>query len=138
MSRQLAYQIMADFLLFAHALYIAFVVFGLMLIFLGLLLRWSWVRKLWFRLAHLLAIAIVVIQAWLGVICPLTIWENQFRMKAGDFIYSGSFISFWLHKLIFYQAEEWVFTVIYTAFGVLVLATWVVCPPRFGGMHKIT
>jgi polyferredoxin len=138
MTKQLAYQIMADFLLFAHAFFIAFVVFGLLLIFLGLLLRWSWVRKLWFRLTHLLAIVIVVIQAWLGVICPLTIWENHFRMKAGDAVYSGSFISFWLHKLIFYQAEAWVFTAIYTAFGSLVLAAWVVCPPRLRRTNLFT
>ncbi len=138
MSKQLAYQFMADFLLVAHALFIAFVVFGLLLILLGFFLRWAWIRKLWFRLAHLLAIAIVVIQAWVGVICPITIWENQLRAKAGDVIYPGSFIQFWLHKLIFYEAEPWVFTAIYTAFGALVLAAWVICPPRFRRTTKAT
>ena len=32
-------------------------------------------RHLWFRLAHLTAIAVVVLQAWFGVICPLTTLE---------------------------------------------------------------
>lgn len=130
MSSQLAYQFTADFILVAHVLYIAFIVVGLLLILLGLFLRWSWIRKFWFRLAHLLAIGIVVIQAWANIICPLTIWENQLRVKAGDVVYPGSFIRFWAHKLIFYQAEAWVFTLIYTVFGLLVLLAWVICPPR--------
>ena len=30
----------------------------------------------------------------------------------------------WLHKLLFYEAEPWVFTTIYTGFGVLVVLVW--------------
>ena len=76
----------------------------------GLVRGWRWVRNPWFRFIHLGAIGIVVIQAWLNVICPLTIWENNLREKAGEATYAGSFIQHWLHKLIFYQAEAWVFT----------------------------
>ena len=32
-------------------------------------------------------------------------------------------------KLIFYQAEAWVFTLIYTAFAALVVLAWYLAPP---------
>ena len=121
----------ADGLLIIHALFIAFVVFGLILIIAGLVRGWRWVRNPWFRFIHLGAIGIVVIQAWLNVICPLTIWENNLREKAGEAIYAGSFIQHWLHELIFYQAEAWVFTLSYTAFAALVILAWYLAPPRF-------
>ena len=103
----------ADGLLIIHALFIAFVVFGLIFIIAGLVRGWRWTRNPWFRFIHLGAIGIVVIQAWLNIICPLTIWENSLRDKAGEATYAGSFIQHWLHKLIFYQAEAWVFTLLY-------------------------
>ncbi|MDH3991140.1 MAG: DUF2784 domain-containing protein [Gammaproteobacteria bacterium] len=46
------------------------------------------------------------------------------RRRAGESGYTESFIEHWLHKVLFYQAEPWVFTVIYTLFGALVLAAW--------------
>ena len=119
----------ADGLLIIHALFIAFVVFGLIFIIAGVVRGWRWVRNPWFRFIHLGAIGIVVIQAWLNIICPLTIWENSLRDKAGEATYAGSFIQHWLHKLIFYQAEAWVFTLCYTVFGALVVLAWYLAPP---------
>ena len=118
------YRILADAILVFHVLYIAFVVGGQLLIVVGLMFKWSWVRNFWFRILHLAAIWIVVLQAWVGVICPLTDWENALRAKAGQTTYTGGFIQYWLHKLIFFEAEPWVFGVVYTAFGTLVLLTW--------------
>lgn len=120
----------ADLLLFVHLIFVAFVVLGLVLIFLGKRLRWSWVRNPWFRIAHLLAIGIVVVQSWLGGLCPLTTWEMKFRERAGDAVYSGSFIAHWLEKILYYQASPWVFTVSYTVFGAIVIATWFWVRPR--------
>ena len=119
----------ADGLLIIHALFIAFVVFGLVFIIAGVVRGWRWVRNPWFRFIHLGAIGIVVMQAWLNIICPLTIWENNLREKAGEATYAGSFIQHWLHKLIFYQAEAWVFTLCYTIFGALVVLAWYLAPP---------
>ena len=119
----------ADGLLIIHTLFIAFVVFGLILIITGLAGQWRWVRNPWFRFLHLGAIGIVVVQSWLGVVCPLTTWENNLRERAGDVAYAGSFIQHWLHKLIFYQADAWVFTLVYTAFAALVVLAWYLAPP---------
>ena len=120
----------ADAVLVVHALFIVFVVGGQLLIVAGLVLGWGWVRNRAFRLAHLAAIAIVVLQAWLGVLCPLTVFENALRESAGETGYGRSFIEYWLHRVIFYEAEPWVFTVIYTVFGAVVAATWYFGRPR--------
>lgn len=118
------YLLAADALLFLHVLFVAFVVFGLVLILVGRFLDWSWVRNAWFRIAHLAAIGIVVLQSWLGIICPLTIWEMALRQRAGDAVYSGTFIGHWLESILYYEAPAWVFAVCYTVFGALVVISW--------------
>lgn len=67
------FQILADMLLVIHTLLVVFVIFGLVATLVGYFRQWNWVRNLWFRLSHLMVIGIVVLQAWLGVLCPLTI-----------------------------------------------------------------
>ena len=121
--------ILADVILVIHFLFVLFVVCGLVAIYLGFALKWQWVRNKVFRIIHLSAIGIVVIQSWFGVICPLTIWEMQLRSSAGLETYAGSFIKHWLHKLLYFSAPDWVFITIYTVFGSLVLLSWFVVKP---------
>lgn len=124
------YLLAADVILFIHVLFVAFVIVGLLLIIAGKLFSWFWVRNPWFRLVHLIAIGVVVLQSWLGVICPLTTWEMVLRERAGDSVYSGTFISHWLETILYYHASEWVFIICYTVFGSLVLASWFWVRPR--------
>lgn len=121
---------LADFILVTHALFVAFVVLGLVAVLLGGYWRWSWVRNRWFRVTHLLAIGIVIAETWLGLVCPLTEWENRLREAAGGSAYTSSFIQHWLHEILFYDFAPWVFAVAYTTFGVLVLLAWLLVPPR--------
>jgi hypothetical protein len=130
MEAKLYYLIAADAMLFIHVLFVVFVVLGLFLIFSGKLLAWSWVYNFRFRSAHLAAIGIVVLQSWLDTICPLTTWEMGLRAKAGDTVYVGSFIGHWLQTLLYYRAPEWVFMLLYTLFGALVIASWYWVRPR--------
>ena len=119
------YLLAADLLLVLHVLIVLFIVGGLILILLGGTLRWPWVRLRWFRLLHLAAIGVVVMQAWLGRLCPLTLWEQALRAKAGAASsYTGSFIAHWLSELLYYTAPAWVFTLCYSVFGLLVLWSW--------------
>ena len=124
MDDKLLYQLAADAILATHLLFVCFVVSGLVLIFIGKWRHWVWVRNLRFRIAHLLAIAIVVLQSWAGMICPLTIWEMDLRARAGGQVYAGSFIAHWIENLLYYRAPEWVFLFLYTVFGALVVASW--------------
>ena len=130
MESSSAYLFAADAMLLLHVLFVVFVVFGLVLIILGKLLEWSWVRNRTFRIVHLAAIAIVVLQSWLGRICPLTTIEVALRGRAGDAVYAGTFISHWLESILYYRAPPWVFAVCYTAFGALVLFSWFRVPPQ--------
>lgn len=122
--------LLADFILATHALFVAFVIFGLIAILPGSYWRWGWIRNLRFRVIHLLAIGIVIAESWLGLICPLTEWENLAREAAGGSSYSNSFIQHWLHEILYYDFAPWVFTVAYTVFGGLVLIAWLLVPPE--------
>ena len=130
MESRVVYLFAADLLLVTHALFVAFVILGLLFIIAGRLLSWSWVCNPWFRLVHLIAIGVVVLQSWLGVICPLTIWEMALREKAGDTAYAGTFIAHWLEAIFYYRAPAWVFILCYTVFGLLVLVSWFWVRPR--------
>jgi drug/metabolite transporter superfamily protein YnfA len=113
-----------------HVLFVAFVVMGLLAIFAGAALSWAWVRNPVFRVLHLLAIIVVALQAWLGMVCPLTTVEMALRAKAGDVVYGGTFISHWLQELLYYEAPDWAFQVCYTAFALLVAISWPLVRPR--------
>jgi hypothetical protein len=124
------YLLAADAVLLLHVSFVVFVVAGLALILAGGLMSWAWVRNWWFRVTHLAAIGVVVLQSWLGVICPLTKLEMALRDRAGDTTYAGGFVSHWLETILYYRAPAWVYAVVYTAFGALVLLSWFWVPPR--------
>ena len=124
------YLVLADIVLIVHVLIVLFVVFGLVSIYVGKMLEWSWVRNPWFRLLHVVTISVVALQSWLGILCPLTTVEMSLRKRAGDVTYSGSFIEHWLGFVLYYQAPLWFFALVYTAFGALVVLSWFVVRPR--------
>ncbi|MDJ0699380.1 MAG: DUF2784 domain-containing protein [Woeseiaceae bacterium] len=125
-----AWLLAADAVLLLHTLFVVFVIAGLILVLAGGALSWRWVRNRLFRILHLFAIGIVVVQAWVGMICPLTTLEMSLRSKAGDAVYQGSFISHWLESILYYQAPAWVFVVAYTLFGLAVILSWYLVRPN--------
>lgn len=130
MPGSVLYRVLADVVLLAHASFVVFVVVGLVLVLIGGLRGWEWVRNPWFRLAHALTIGIVVAQAWLGVLCSLTLLENALRSRAGEALYAGSFIAHWVRAALYYDAPAWVFVSAYTLFLLAVVAIWVAIRPR--------
>lgn len=124
------YSLVADLVLITHALYVIFIVGGLLLVIIGGGVGWKWIRNFWFRLIHLIAIGVVSLQSWLEILCPLTTLEIYLREKAGQTTYQETFIAHWLHKILFYEAPMWVFSVCYTLFGLAVILTWIYIPPR--------
>jgi uncharacterized protein DUF2784 len=115
----------ADAVLVFHALFVLFVVGGLVLVLAGAR-RWSWVRNRAFRILHLAAIAFVTAEALLGLTCPLTIWEDMLRGGVSE----RSFIGRWVARLLYYDFPEWVFAVAYCAFALAVVWAWRAVPPR--------
>ncbi|MGI9316252.1 MAG: DUF2784 domain-containing protein [bacterium] len=121
---------LADVVLTVHVVFVLFVVLGLPLIWIGASRQWNWVRNFGFRLGHIVAIGIVVVQAWIGALCPLTTMEMQLRRRAGQQVYEQSFIQHWLQKLLYYDAPLWVFGTLYSLFGAAVLLSWIFIPPK--------
>ena len=126
------YQALADTVLLLHFGVVVFVVLGLPVIVLGNKLGWFWVNNLWWRLVHLMAIGIVVLQVWLGQYCALTKLESSLRGQTGQAGYERSFIEHWVQQLIYYEAPVWVFALVYTGFGLLVALAWWRYPPKAG------
>ena len=130
------YRLLADAIVVVHFAFVAFVVLGMLAILVGLWRRWRWVRNFPFRIAHCLAIAFVALESLVGVICPLTTWENQLRELGGGTGQPGSFIGRWVHRLIFLDLPPWVFTACYCLFAAAVLATLILAPPRRPGTKR--
>jgi hypothetical protein len=124
------YHALADGVVIVHACYVAFVVFGQLAILAGWLLKWRWVRNLTFRIVHLAAILLVVLETWCGIVCPLTRWEDELREHAGETADRGDFIARWLHHILFYDFSPWVFTAAYSLLGAVVLLSLFLVPPR--------
>jgi len=127
------YQFFANLVLLLHFAFVLFVVGGLLLIVLGGVRQWAWVRNLHLRLLHLAATLFVIGESWLGLVCPLTALELRLRTLAGQRTYDGDFIAYWVSQAMFFSAPPWVFTLCYSAFGALVLLSWWCFPPRHAG-----
>ncbi len=125
-----AAELLANAVLVVHVCIAVFVIAGWLLIVVGNVARWRWVNNLWLRLAHVVAIAAVVAEAWFGMTCPLTVLEMSLRARAGVATYGGGFIEHWLSRLLYYEAPSWVFVLAYSLFGLLVVGTWWYFPPK--------
>jgi len=125
------YALLADSIVTFHFCYVGFTVGGEVIILLGGLLRWHWVRNLAFRIVHLASVALVAVEALAGAQCPLTTWEYQLRVMAGQRVEQQiSFIARLVRSVIFYDFPGWVFVVAYVSFAVLVAATFLIVPVR--------
>jgi hypothetical protein len=117
---------MADLILVVHFAIVVFIVGALVLVWIGAPLGWRWVRNPWFRYLHLGAIGFVAAEALLGVMCPLTVWEDALRGG----VRAESFVGRWVRYFLYYEAPEWVFTAAYVAWTLATLLTLWRLPPR--------
>ena len=118
--------LLADFVLIVHFGFVLFVVGGLALIWVGAATGWRWVRNFWFRIAHLGAIVLVAGEALGGIWWPLTLWEARLRGSEVE----KSFVAHWIHRVMFYDFSEWVFTAAYVLFALVVVASWWFVRPK--------
>jgi Protein of Unknown function (DUF2784) len=126
------YHMLADVVVAVHLAYVSYILFGEILIVIGIPLRWGWIRNKWFRISHLLMILTVAGEAIAEIDCPLTVWEQDLLEAAGDPIESRSFVGRLMHDWMFFDCpdNDWIWPWIYCGFASLVLATLVIAPPR--------
>lgn len=111
--------LLADTVLVVHALFVAFVVLGFALVWIGHFRGWRWIGNARFRALHLAAITLVAIEGVIGMTCPLTAWEAALRGESAD----RSFVARMLHAVVFHDFPEWVFTAAYVAFAIVTALT---------------
>jgi len=123
--------LIADFIVVIHFIIVIFNVGMLFVILIGRVLQWNFIRNFWLRIIHLVMIIIVVFEAIAGISCPLTDWEYELRIAAGQRnVNEGSFVARLVHQLIFYDFPPIVFTIGYCLFGIAVLVTLWLIPPH--------
>lgn len=124
---------LADIIAVIHLGYVVFVILGFILIVVGIFFKWKWIRNLWFRIIHLVAIAGVAVEAILGVNCPLTVLEFSLRYGVSPAGRRVSFVGELIDSILYYDAPAWVFAVIYVGFALLVAITFIMAPPTRRG-----
>jgi len=125
--------LLADIIAIIHLGYVIYVILGFILIVVGIICRWKWIRNLPFRITHLLAIVGVACEALLGVDCPLTVLEFKLRYALNLSEEKVSFIGSLVDSLLYYNAPGWLFTIIYAAFAIVVVITFIIAPPTRKG-----
>jgi len=125
--------LLADIIAIIHLGYVIYVILGFILIVVGIICRWKWIRNLPFRITHLLAIVGVACEALLGVDCPLTVLEFKLRYALNLSEEKVSFIGSLVDSLLYYNAPGWLFTIIYAAFAIVVVITFIIAPPTRRG-----
>jgi hypothetical protein len=125
------YGYLADLLVVVHAAYASFIVFGLVAVLVGAVLRWEWVRNRWFRCIHLLMIAVVALEGIIKMECPLTVWERVLRGWAGQEVSEATFMGRVVHNLLFYNFPEWAFTLLYIGVTLVLISTFYFAPVRW-------
>ncbi|MEO5812771.1 MAG: DUF2784 family protein [Rhodanobacter sp.] len=78
-------------------------------------------RWLWWRLPHLLSLAVVAVQAMLGRACFLTIWQGD----ASGSAHVEPLLEGWMDRLIYWPFPMWVIAVAYVAVFAYVIALWI-------------
>lgn len=119
--------LLAEAVLIAHLLVIAFNLFGLIAIPLGGWLGWRFVRVRWWRLLHLGLLAVVALQALAGRACVLTILQAA---ATGGQTRPTPLIMGFVNRLIYWPLPLWAFAAIYVLTLAYALALWRIVPPR--------
>jgi hypothetical protein len=119
--------LLAGAVLAVHLAIILFNVGGLVVIPLGAWRQWRFVRVFWWRALHLACLAVVALQAALGRVCFLTLWQGELQGEAAS---RAPLVARVVDRLLFWPLPLWAFAVLYIAVWIYVVALWVLVPPR--------
>ncbi len=123
---------LADLVVAVHLGVVLFVIGGLVLILVGGVRRWDWVRNPWFRGVHTAIMGYVVLNAVRGASCFLTDWEYALRARAGQaYDETGSFVGRIARELLYLDLPEDSIALLHIAFGVVVAISFVAVRPRW-------
>lgn len=112
-----------------HLLYVLFVFLGIAVIYIGELFKIKFVRNIWFRTIHLIAMIIVAIQQYFLINCPLTILEKNLLLKSGNEVYDGAFVAHMINTYHLNIPTSY-YLPLYIGLSVLFMLTFLIIPPK--------
>lgn len=107
----MAYKLLTQITILMHFLWILFLVFGAF---------WGCSKRKYnkpIRIIHISGLIFAFIINSFGFYCPLTYIEQWARLKSGSSSYTGSFITYYLDKLIYLDVSS----------NILFLLTFLLC-----------
>lgn len=122
-------QLLADLVAVLHIGYFLFIVVGTVAIVVGPKLEWRWIRNLPFRLLHVAAVYVVLIEDAFGIPCPLNVMQWSLRTTAGGPQEVTEGVSGILDGLLFRTIPGSALDVMYWSLGVLLLLLLYLVPP---------
>ena len=120
----------ANLIAAVHIAYFLFIVGGMVAIVVSLRQPIPWVRNLWFRIAHIAAIYIVLFEEITGLPCPLNVLQWGAREAATGSAESSTGVSGMLDFLLYHTVSPLALDIMYWSFGALVLVMLWMVPPR--------
>ena len=127
----MSHKIFADAIIVLHFLYILFMLLGFLLTGYALFFREKFFDRWLFRSLHLLGIFYVASLSILGKYCPLTILENELRLRYEvSLVYSGSFIVHYLERLVYPDVNPLVIQIPTVFLAIFTIVVFIVRPPK--------
>ena len=114
-----------------HIGYFLFVAGGSASIVVGAVKRWEWIRNPWFRLSHITAVYIVLIEGLFKIQCPLNTIEWTLRSTSSSVAESSPKVGRFLDYLLFHTIPVRALDTLYWSLGVILVVLLFVVQPRF-------
>ena len=122
--------IAANLIAVVHLVYFVFIVGGVVAIVLGPARGVAWVRNPWFRIGHIVAIYMVLVEEVTGFPCPLNVLQWRARIVATGSTETTAGVGGLLDYLLYHTVSPLALDIMYWSFGVLVVALLWIVPPR--------
>ncbi len=130
------FQAAALAVLYFHFAVVVFNVFWLVIVPIGAWQEWPFVRNYWWRAVHLLALALVAVQAVAGRLCFLTTIQDYLQTRAGGSIQPSSLLTRLVERAVFWPLPDWIFAPLYLLALTWAAILWITVPPVRASVRK--
>ncbi len=123
-------KILADAIIVLHLLFIVFMLLGFLLTLYSIFFRNKFFDRWLFRSLHVSGIFYVASLSVMGKFCPLTVLENELRLKyEASAAYSGYFTVHYLEKLVYPDINPLVIQIPTVFLAIFTIVMFIIKPP---------
>jgi hypothetical protein len=123
--------VLANVVAFLHLAYALFVILGTIAIVIGPSVGWQWIRNLPFRILHVAAVYVVLVEEVFGIQCPLNVLTWNLRTASGGPEEATDGLGGILDGLLYRTVPGWALDGMYWSLGAGLLVLLYVVPPRW-------